>query len=172
MKKEEGLGRRQTTKCSAKRPARTCPVNHATTVLSCFDKIPSIWPRLNLFGICRGHGEARTMIFLRRVVLHKLASWRTGTTNHHCSDRFWGLCTSGISDTWEFRGTNDSDCENRFGFLVSPLGRCESMATGARCVKLIEKRYAKTYDRRRDTSGLLRYDLFPSSHIHLRHEVW
>jgi hypothetical protein len=41
-----------------------------------------------------------------------------GNTNHHYSDRFWGLCTSGISDTWESRGTNDGDCENWFGFLV------------------------------------------------------
>jgi hypothetical protein len=31
MKKEEGLGRRQATKCGAKRQARTCPRDHATT---------------------------------------------------------------------------------------------------------------------------------------------
>ena len=39
MKKEEGLGRWQTTKCGAKRQAHTC-LGHATTVLSCFGKVP------------------------------------------------------------------------------------------------------------------------------------
>jgi hypothetical protein len=33
MKKEEGLGRRQTTKCGAKRQAHTLSQNHATTEL-------------------------------------------------------------------------------------------------------------------------------------------
>ena len=51
------------------------------------------------------------------VVLHKLASLGYGNTNHR-SGQFWGLCTSGISDTWESRATNDGDCENRFGFLA------------------------------------------------------
>ena len=36
MKKEEGLGRRQTTKCGAKRQARTLSRDHATTIIGLY----------------------------------------------------------------------------------------------------------------------------------------
>src|SRR5580700_1309562 len=46
VKKEEGLGRRQTTKCGAKRQARSCP-DHATTKSDLCDTNPM---QYQLFG--------------------------------------------------------------------------------------------------------------------------